>query len=322
MQHPVEPSESRGVMTSVAHSMDAFNALVQASFMPLEVTTSRPDFTGRIRAARRDDVYCYEIAANEHIVQRTPRMIETTTTGEFYKLSTMLSGTSIVLQDDREAVLGVGDVALYDTTRPYTLISSEGARTAVVMLPRQQVELPPGIVRQLTAVRLSSDHGMTSIISPFIASLAADLRQFESSAGARLARNLVDLVTTMLVSELDIDDEETSRRALLRRVCAYIDDNLGDPALGPGKIAAAHFISVRYLQVLFQREGTTASAWIRQRRLERCRRDLTDPVMARWPIAGIAARWGFLEPTHFSRVFKDHFGRSARDIRAAGQQAA
>lgn len=311
-----------GVMTAVAHNIDDFNTLVQSSFMPLEVTTPRAEFAGRIRSAHRDDVYCYEVVANEHTVLRTPRMIERTTLGEFFKLSTMLSGSSIVMQDDREAVLGVGDVALYDTTRPYTLISSEGARTAVIMFPRSLVELPPGVVGQLTAVRLGHDHDMTSIISPFIASLTADLRRLAVPAGIRLARNLVDLVTTMLVAELDIDDEENSRRSLLRRVCAYIDDHLGDPALGPAGIAREHFISIRYLQALFQQEHTTASAWIRQRRLARCQRDLTDPLLAERPIAWIAARWGFVEPTHFSRVFKDQYGMSPRDARAHTHRAA
>ncbi|WP_189145366.1 hypothetical protein [Streptomyces lacrimifluminis] len=41
--------------------------------------------------------------------------------------------------------------------------------------------------------------------------------------------------------------------------------------------AACHHISVRYLHRLFPPQGITVSAWIRQRRPERCRRDLADP---------------------------------------------
>ena len=61
-------------------------------------------------------------------------------------------------------------------------------------------------------------------------------------------------------------------------------------------IAAAHHISLRSLHQLFHDEGLTVAGWIRQRRLECCRRDLSDPALAARPVAAIAARWGFLEP--------------------------
>ncbi|MPZ96284.1 MAG: helix-turn-helix domain-containing protein, partial [Propionibacteriales bacterium] len=44
------------------------------------------------------------------------------------------------------------------------------------------------------------------------------------------------------------------------------------------------------------------------RRLARCRRDLLDPALADLPVAATAARWGFANPTHFNRVFRDNFG--------------
>ncbi len=54
----------------------------------------------------------------------------------------------------------------------------------------------------------------------------------------------------------------------------------------------------------------TVSTWIRTRRLEQCRRDLLDPMLADRPVAAIAARWGFVDAAHFSRAFKTAFGVS------------
>ena len=67
---------------------------------------------------------------------------------------------------------------------------------------------------------------------------------------------------------------------------------------------------MRRLHQVFQDEGTTVSTWIRTRRLERCRRALEDPMSAGVPVARIAARWGFPDAAHFSRVFKAAYGVS------------
>ena len=58
------------------------------------------------------------------------------------------------------------------------------------------------------------------------------------------------------------------------------------------------------------------STWIRTRRLEQCRRDVLDPVLADRPVAGIAARWGFVDAAHFSRAFKTAYGVSPSEYRA------
>jgi AraC-like DNA-binding protein len=65
-----------------------------------------------------------------------------------------------------------------------------------------------------------------------------------------------------------------------------------DPTLTPAMIAAAHHVSVRYLYRLFETEQSRVAAWIRQRRLERCPRDLLDPALRTQPVSAIAGRWG------------------------------
>jgi len=98
------------------------------------------------------------------------------------------------------------------------------------------------------------------------------------------------------------------RAVLLRQIDAYIGDHLTDPALTPATIAAAHFISKRYLFALFSEQGTTVAAHIRALRLERCRTDLADPSLVDHAVGLIGTRWGFSSAAHFSRVFRKCFG--------------
>ena len=131
------------------------------------------------------------------------------------------------------------------------------------------------------------------------------------TCAARLSTAIVDLLTIALAARLDRGrsvQPDTYQRTLLLRVHAFIERRLGDPRLSPGTVAAAHHISVRYLYKLFEQEPTGVAGWIRQRRLERCRRDLLDPALRSRPVSAIAARWGMLNAAHFSRSFRAAYG--------------
>lgn len=310
------PAES--VSTLVARNISEFRAAVSESFVPLQVSTAGPDhFRGIIRGASVDEVHVNEVRATSHVVERTPELIARSDRS-YFKLSLMLAGTGMLIQDDREAVLQAGDLAVYDTDRPYSLVFDEDFRTMVVMFPKHLISLPSDIIGQLTAVRISGQGGLGGMVVPYLTQLAGNLDQLAGTTGARLAHSALDLVTTVFTRELGLDEVSADpHRALVQRIRSYIDRNLASTDLGPATIASAHFISTRHLHGLFQEQGVTVSTWIRTRRLEQCRRDLLDPMLADRPVAAIAARWGFVDAAHFSRAFKSAFGISPSEYRAA-----
>jgi AraC-like DNA-binding protein len=259
------------------------------------------------------------VSASRHTVERTPELIARGDR-KYFKLSLMLAGNGLLVQDNREAVLQPGDLAIYDTNRPYSLVFDDDFRNLVIMFPQHMVDLPVDAIAQLTAVRMSGrEEGLTGMIVPFLAQMANNLDHVSGTAGVRLTRSAVDLVTTVLAHQLDLDRGSGSgngHRALAQRIRQFIDTNLASVDLGPTQIAAAHFISTRHLHSVFHEQGTTVSSWIRERRLERCRRDLLDVLLADRPVAAIAARWGFVDAAHFSRVFRAAYGVSPSELRS------
>jgi len=296
----------------------SWRALVSQSFVPLNVTAQSTDsFQARLRSRSLGDVFVSEVGANPHSVERTPDLIAEGNP-PFFKLSLQLAGTALLMQDGREAVLSPGDMAIYDTQRPYTLTFDDDFRTLVLMFPQTVIDLPPDAVAQITAHRIAGDEGIARVVAPFLAHLTDNMERLTSHSGLRLAHNTVDLVTTMLHSELDthVGGHSTSHRAaLVHDIRAYIDDNLANPALSPASIAAANFISTRHLHGVFKDQGVTVSAWIRSRRLEHCRRDLADAIFADRPVSAIAGRWGFTDASHFSRLFRGTFGEPPTEFR-------
>lgn len=308
-------SESQGVSSSVAADFNHWKHLVAESFVPLTAQTSDVDgFQGRMRSRVLDRMSIVEVTATSHEVHRTPALIAQAHE-RYFKLNLQLQGTGLLIQDNREAVLQPGDLAIYDTNRPYTLAFEEQTRIMVLMFPCEALSLPVDYVGQLAAVRMGSG-GLSGLVGQFIRQLSENLDVLNGPSGSRLATNALDLVSTMLHAEMDIAPDRMKPQALLAvSVREYIEANLGDPLLSPASIAAAHFISTRHLHNVFHESGTTVASWIRSQRLEGARRELRDPLHAGQPVGAVAARWGFLDAAHFSRTFRDAFGVSPSEWR-------
>ncbi len=309
----------QNLTSSVATSFDHWKHLVAESFVPLSAQTADVDsFRGQMRSRVLDRMSIVQVTATSHEVHRTPALIARAHE-RYFKLNLQLEGTGLLVQDNREAVLRPGDLAIYDTNRPYTLTFEEQARMMVVMFPCDALSLPADYVGQLAAVRMAGSTGLSGIVGQFIRQLSENLDVLSGPSGSRLAANALDLVSTMLHAEMDIAPDRMKPQALLAvSIREYIEANLSDPLLSPATIAAAHFISTRHLHNVFHESGTTVASWIRSQRLEGARRDLRDPLHAGKSVGAVAARWGFLDAAHFSRTFRDAFGVPPSDWRRRG----
>ena len=301
-------------------TFDDWEHQICRTFVPLQARCPEGNpatFRGGVHSAALGAVTMSEVTASHAIVERTPRLIKQDDP-ELYKFGLQVSGSSIIEQDSRQACLQAGDFAIYDTSRPYRIAFSDDFRMTVAMFPRHLVQLPGRHMSQLTAVRLAGDSGLGSLISPLMRGLSADMTDSGVVIATHLGDAVVDLVTAAFAQQLALpvpDGSPAGHRALVAQVHRFIDQNLHDPDLSSSSIAAAHFVSVRHLQKVFEAEGESVSTLLRTRRLERCRRDLADPHMADYAIATVGSRWGFSDAAHFSRIFRSAFGASPREYR-------
>lgn len=292
---------------------------ISQAVVPLDIeATGGVEFSGQLLQATVEDVALFELATTPHIVHRTAAHISDED-ARFYKISLQLSGQAILEQDGRTATLRPGDLAIYDTHRPYRLHFPEPNRALVVLFPHELSDLPPDEVAKVTATAFAHDEGLGRIINPFFRELARNMDQLAGTHAARLVHSGLDLLMTMLSQELHRQHGTVGdpARSLAQEVREYIIARLGDEDLTPAAIAKAHYISLRHLYTIFSNQETTVSAWIRSRRLEHIRRDLTDPLLADQTVLAIASRWGLRDASHFSRVFKAEFGTSPTAYRRA-----
>ncbi|WP_417218729.1 helix-turn-helix domain-containing protein [Arthrobacter sp.] len=313
-ERPQLPSEL--APESRVESFDAWKSLVGNRFGRLTLSTNVARFCGSLRSTHVDQTCVTEISASAHQVRRLASQIDPGD-AKHLKLTLLLEGTGIVAQDGRTAVLAPGDLAIYDTSRPYTMEFDDNVHTLVMVFPHHMVGMSAKLIRCVTAVTMPGDRGIGRVISPFMEHLAANLEQLQGINGIRIMRSALDLITALLSAELVKNGPpvEDSRRLITEKLRLYIEAHLADPDLNSVSVAKAHFMSVRYLQYLFREQDQTVTGYIRERRLERCRLELLDPAFESHSILQIAARWGLVDRAHFSKLFKTAFGLSPRMYR-------
>lgn len=258
--------------------------------------------------------------ATAYRARRTPALIRRSES-DLLCVGVGLRGDGTFDQDERRFRAPAYDMILWDTSRPYRawLGTRTGIAEFVIMqFPRTMLSMPANRLAGLTATMLPDGDGIGALAAQLLVRLATDMDRYAPGDAARLSAAAIDVFAVGLARALDGDrwlPPETHRHALLVRIHAFVQTHLGDPELSPGMIAAAHHITPRYLHMLFRDEGTTVTSWIRLRRLERCRQDLSDVALASLPVGRIAARWGFSSASHFSHVFRDAYGMPPQEYR-------
>ena len=269
-------------------------------------------FAGRMVGHELPSIDVFRVTAAPNDCLRTPAGIAADDP-EQLQLHVLRSGRCGVEQDGRRDVLTAGTMTTLDSSRPWAIHAVEPFDLLVVGVPRVLLRPFADALGRGTARALHADGGLASLAVPFALGLADRLEDGSIGDGrGELGETLVALLRA-----LALEGRDAPAPALLVQAKAHIERNLGDPALGPASIAAALFVTPRHLHRTFQAEGCTVSEWIRRARLERCRRDLADPALARETILAVATRWGMPDAAHFSRLFRAAFGCSPREYRAS-----
>jgi AraC-like DNA-binding protein len=229
-----------------------------------------------------------------------------------------LTGSSILVQDGREAVMGAGDIVLYDSSRPFSLIMDARFHWQVFLLPKEKLRRSDREIASLTAVRIHGDSGVAGVVARFLRDVAERSDELEADgSAAALCENAADLVGTLVRSELGQQwTVRDPQRMLLDSALSFIEGHLRDPSLSPERVAHAVNVSVRRLHQIFATTGRTVGEHIRDLRLAGVRRDLADPRLAGLSIARVAASHGWHNVSAFSRRFRLTEGCTPTEFRA------
>lgn len=277
----------------------AFSDLVPE---PLDRATA-PE--GTLRGVALGTVGVFTVSGTPQVVRRTTGAVRQSP-ADFVKVCVQLRGRATVHQDDREIVLNPGQLAVYNTGRPYAL-RLEGRWTCAVMaVRRDQADLAGGRLRSAMERVYSAGRGPGMLLSQFITATVDQVGNAGPEVAAKLGDAGVCLLSGALTSSGDAVADGAD--ALRGHMMSYIRASLDDPRLSRSTIAAAYNMSPRTLDRLFCGQQWSVSSYIRHERLEAVRRDLENPALMNRSVATLAAHWCFVDAAHFSRAFRESYG--------------
>lgn len=298
--------------TTVAETdrLDFWRSTVCDQFVPLDVRPSTGGLvSGRVTAASVAGTHLRRIASVPHRFDRTVRQVRSADE-DFLQIALARRGRTLVVQDGREAVIGPGEFVIYDSSRPFTFVTSDCFEYQVCLHPKGALPLSAAETAAVTAITFDGRRGIGAMLPPLLSSLNRAIGDdVPEAAQEAVARTIGDVFVALVRSAVPAAAPENLH---VTRARGFIREHIADRDLDPAGVAAACAISVSYLHKLFAEEGTTVAGAIREERLQGAWADLRRPELAHVGVGAIGARWGMPDPAAFSRAFRTRFGRSPK----------
>ena len=228
----------------------------------------------------------------------------------FFAILHLAGDQSTIRQGEEWRPLTPGSIAFIDPNRPFAVSLPGPFRYLVIAIPAQALESRGPDLHHRGGAVVTAAHPMARLAGSTIRDVLAldpSLRE-ERSAGLGCA--IVELLALVFAGSRPAPCAADRH---WNEACTHIDLYLADPDLSPAAIARALGISVRYLHQIFARHTTTVGRFVRERRLERCAADLL--AFPDRKVAGVSLAWGFNDPAHFSRCFRETFRMSPSEWR-------
>ncbi len=236
------------------------------------------------------------------------------------ELATLICYASGTLQVEsgREAfAVSGGDGLLFPGWRPhrFTVPSSPYFCVAVPRVTLEPLLASPGDVR-LQPLR---DRASLHVLRRYLAWLVSEPAALSSPALAQAAaRHVHDLIALAVGASREACHEALRRTAgevRLAQAKAYIDAQLPRARVPVAEVAAHLGVTTRYVQLLFERSGTSYSRHVLEQRLRYAHRLLSRPSPAA-DITRVALDAGFGDLSYFNRRVRQRYGETPSQLRA------
>jgi len=198
---------------------------------------------------------------------------------------------------------------------PFGVRFGDNNHHLVVMVPRE------ALARRIANLEDSATgliHGETDalqLIKDYLSLLRENGGLANPDLQAAAANHVRDLVALAVGAPSDEADAIHTNTVGAARLATIKRDIARNPRITLNAIAKRQRVTPRYIQLLFEKEGTTFTAYLLAVRLNAAYRMLTDPHHAGWTISTIAIEAGFGDLSHFNRSFKRRFGASPSGVR-------
>lgn len=239
-----------------------------------------------------------------------------------FMLTVTLSGRYHVDQCRKEHLLRPGEAwaALADESATASTVPGETRESLALILPRRALDGMRLDIDHLLRPPVVCDEEALALLVNYVRGLESTQAPLSPLLAERAAEHVCDLATLALRARGDAAQQARERglpAARLRELKKYVLRRIttGQP-VALHEAAAHHGISSVYVQKLFEREGSSFSAFVLAQRLQLVHRRLCNPHYAAHGISRIVYDAGFNNLSWFNRAFRRRYGATPSDVRA------
>lgn len=223
-----------------------------------------------------------------------------------------MQGRLEVRQNGITVTAETGDFLFVSGEQPFEWHLPEGGRLDCGSISLQAVSLPPEKLARLYLRPVPRSFPPLQLLITYAAYLLISGQRPVREAD--MANVHFNNILPHVIAYLEAPQAQ-ARPDRLSPVKAYIDTHLAED-LGVATIAGVLGVTPRYIQKLFQQEGTTFSKFLLERRLAAARNLLVQDTGER-PISAIAYEVGFGDLSYFNRSFRRRYGSAPSLFRKA-----
>jgi AraC-like DNA-binding protein len=228
-------------------------------------------------------------------------------------------GAAIVSSTGRQQSLRPHEAILLSGGEAASFHRTTLGRSLTLRVPRAILESDVTGVDDRLMRPISGDHGALKLLGYYTGWLLDAGASMDSKLLNLSVRHVHDLLTLAIGPTTDFAETARTRglrAARLKLAKSYIVAHSHRRDISVASVAANLNVTPRYVQRLFEADGTTFSEFLMGQRLTRAHRLLCDPNFSHAAISTIAYDVGFGDLSYFNRCFRRAFGATPSDVRS------
>jgi AraC-like DNA-binding protein len=231
------------------------------------------------------------------------------------------TGDAMVSARGRELPLADGDAVLLSCDEIATFHRACPGDAISLRVPRQILSSLVDDIDNSVMRPILRDSEVLKLLTSYAAMLINENALAIPWLRRTVVNHVHDLMALTLGATRDIAQTATDgglRAVRLAAAKTYVIQNCARQDISIGAVANHLGVTPRYLQRLFETDGTTFSGFLLGQRLTRAYRMLCNAQFSDRPVSSIAYDVGFGDLSHFNRCFRRHYGMTPSDIRESG----
>jgi len=243
---------------------------------------------------------------------RTPKMLVDGTDSVVLTINTQ--GTAHMTQRGRETSLVPSSGVPVLSGEASIVEYPERSKFILIHMPRETVASAVTDLEERLMRPLPQSEALRLLISYATGLSDQSLRSLELQQ--TIATHLADLMALAIGAKRDVAETAQVRglrAARLNTIKGDIVARFSNEGLSVANIAQRHRVTPRYVQMMFEADGTTFTEFLIEQRLLRAHELLLEPGCT---ISSIAYTVGFSNLSYFNRAFRRRFGMTPSDVRA------